>query len=122
MGINIITSRKMSLIKKLSWPQNTRMYLLEKVLDEKSLERLIDFFKDRSETERIIRLPKRQTVKKLVAYYFWQKIESGELSWSEVRQRMKKLMRKEALREFNITKKETFRLYKQRLNEIKNGK
>jgi len=112
----------MSLIKKLSWPQNTRMYLLEKVLDEKSLERLIDFFKDRSETERIIRLPKRQTVKKLIAYHFGQKIESGEKTWSEIRQQMKNLMGRQALREFNITKKEMYRLYKQRLNEIKNGK
>ena len=110
------------MIKKLSWPTNTRMHLLAEVLDEKSLEKLIDFFKDLSESERTIRLPKRQTVKKLIAYYFWQKILSGSKTWSEVRQQMKKLMGKEALREFNITKKEMYRLFRQRRNEIKNGK
>lgn len=110
----------MNIIKELNWPANCRMALLKEVLDEETLEKLINYFMDRSEAERMIRLPKRQTIKKLIAYHYGKKVYFGEMEWPEILKQMKE--KRQTLKELNLSKKEMVRLFDQRKKEIKNEK
>lgn len=78
-----------TLFKKLSWPKNIHMDLLSEVIPEDLLLKLLELFRDRSEEERIVRFPKRQTILKCLAYYLGERVESGEISWKEAMQEWK---------------------------------
>jgi len=75
---------------------------------------------DKSEAERMIRLPKRQTIKKLIAYHYGKKVYFGEMNWSEILKQMKE--KRQTLKELNLSKKEMIRLFDQRKKEIRNEK
>lgn len=113
-----------NLFQKFSWLKNTRMDLLAEVLPKDLLIRLLTSFMDRPEEERIIRLPKRQTVLKCLAHYYGERVERGELSWKEVMKELKgdyptlkKLREKTRLK---ISQKEMKKLHAQRKKEIEN--
>ena len=110
----------MNIIRELSWPKNCHMDLLKEVLDEETLEKLISHFMDKSEAERMIRFPKRQTIKKLIAYHYGKKVYFGEMNWSDILKQMKE--KRQTLKELNLSKKEMVRLFDQRKKEIKNEK
>lgn len=110
----------MNIFKELAWPANCHMGLLREVLDEETLEKLINHFMDKSEEERMMRFPKRQTIKKLLAYHYGKKVHFGEMSWSEVLKQMKK--KGQTQKELNLSKKEMVRLFEQRKREILNEK
>lgn len=78
-----------SLFSKLMWLKNTRMDLLAEVIPEDLLLKLLSLFMGKSEEERIVRFPKRQTILKCLAHYYGQRIERGELSWKEVMKELK---------------------------------
>jgi len=107
----------MNILKELNWPANCRMELLKEVLDEETLEKLINHFMDKSEAERMIRLPKRQTIRKLIAFYYGKKVYFREMEWSEILKQMKE--KRQTLKELNLSKKEMVRLFDQRKKEIK---
>lgn len=110
----------MNILKELNWPANCRIELLKEVLDEEALEKLINHFMDKSEAERMIRLPKRQTIRKLIAYHYGKKVHFGEMNWSDVLKQMKK--KGQTLKELNLSKKEMVRLFEQRKKEVRNCK
>jgi len=108
----------MNIFKELAWPTSCRIELLKEALGEEILEKLINHFMDKSEAERMIRLPKRQTIRKLIAYHFGKKVYFGEMSWSEVLKQMRE--KGQTLKELNLSKKEMMRLFEQRKKEIEN--
>ena len=112
-----------SLFSKLNWPKNTRMDLLAEVIPEDLLLKLLKLFRDRSEEERIVRFPKRQTILKCLAYHLGQRVERDELSWKEVMKELKgdyptlkELGKKE--KGMKISRKELKNLHSQRKKEI----
>ena len=115
-----------TLFAKLNWPKNTRMDLLAEVLPEDLLIKLLKLFRDRSEEERIVRFPKLQTIRKCLAYYLGERVESGEISWKDAMQEWKGDYRtlKELGEErigMKTSRKELKNLHKQRKKEIENG-
>ena len=113
-----------TLFAKLNWPKNTRMDLLAEVLPEDLLIKLLKLFRDRSEEERIVRFPKLQTIRKCLAYYLGERVESGEISWKEAMQEWKGDYRtlKELGEErigMKTSRKELKNLYAQRKKEMK---
>ena len=66
--------------RKLSWPKSTRMDLLGKALTEKELVKLLEFFSDRPESDRIIRLPRRAIIVKSIIFFYFEKITTGKIS------------------------------------------
>lgn len=56
------------------------MNLLGKALTEKELSKLLEFFADKSESDRIIRLPKRQTIIKSIIFFYMELIDAGKIS------------------------------------------
>jgi hypothetical protein len=103
------------------------MDLLAEVLSEKSLLRLLKLFRNRSEEERIVRFPKLQSIRKSLAYYLGQRVESGEISWKEAMQEwrgdyptLKKLGEEKI--GMKMSRKELKNLYSQRKKEIANEK
>lgn len=108
----------MNILRELNWPKSCRIELLKEILGEETLEKLINYFMDKSEAERMIRLPKQQTVRKLIAYHYGKKVHFGEMSWSEVLKKMKE--KGQTLKELNLSKKEMMRLFEQRKKEIEN--
>jgi len=116
-----------NLFSKLNWPKNTHMDLLAEVIPENLLLKLLKLFRDRSEEERIVRFPKRQTILKCLAYYLGQKVEIDELSWKEVMREwkgdyptLKELGEKE--KGMKTSRKELKNLHSQRKKEIEMGK
>jgi len=117
---NIIARTKVMRIidfKKLSWPANTNMDLLTQCLTERELLKLLKFFADKPETDRIIRMPKQQTIVKSILFYYLEQVAVG------------KMKEKDALIELKLklgnlcpSKKEIKRLYNQRKKEILEGK
>jgi len=114
-----------TLFAKLNWPKNTRMDLLAEVLPEDLLIKLLKLFRNRSEEERIVRFPKLQTIRKCLAYYLGERVESGEISWKEAIQEWKGDYR--TLKELGekrigmkASRKELKNLHKQRKKEIEN--
>jgi hypothetical protein len=112
-----------TLFTKLNWPKNTRMDLLAEVIPEDLLLKLLKLFRDRSEEERIVRFPKRQTILKCLAYYLGQRVERDELSWKEVMREwkgdyptLKELGEKE--KGMKTSRKELKNLHSQRKKEI----
>lgn len=100
----------------LNWSRNTRMDLLAEVLDEEILEKLIFHFCDESEDVRKIRLPKRSTILKCVAFYYGQKVMQKKTTWAKV---MKEIRAEFGLlKNANITQKKFKRYYQQRFKEI----
>ena len=99
--------------KKLSWPANTNMDLLAKALTERELIKLLKFFSNRSEKDRIIRLPRKAIIVKCLIFAYMEQVSAGKMD------------EKEALSELRLKlgylcpeKKEIKRLYYQRKKEI----
>lgn len=117
-----------TLFSKLSWPKNTHMDLLAEIIPEDLLLRVLTLFMDRSEEERIVRFPKRQTVLKCLAYYYGQRVENDELSWKAVMKELKDWGKFKTLKELRektklkISRKELKNLFAQRKREIANEK
>ncbi len=107
-------------ILDLNWPKNIRMDLLAEVLDEEMLERLIFCFCDKSEAERKIRLPKRSTILKCVAFYYGQQVLQKKTTWKKVMENLKAEFG--LLKNANVTQKKFKQYYQQRFNEIMSEK
>lgn len=102
--------------RKLSWPANLHMDLLSQVLTERQLAKLINFFADRPPGERIIRLPKRQTILKALCFYYGEKVDVGKLTWDEVMEELR--LKFGNLEKFGLSRKKVKYLFGQRRREI----
>lgn len=103
-------------LKNFMFPANMKMELLSEILDEGTLWKLIIHFMDKSERTRMIRMPKRQTILKLLAFHYGSKVMRGETSWDEVMKSFKKEF--DVLKNIGVSRKEFKRLFRQKFKEI----
>jgi len=66
--------------KKLSWPGSSRMNLMSEALTEKELLKLLNFFADRSENDRIIRLPRQAMIIKSIVFFYMEMVTAKKMS------------------------------------------
>ena len=103
--------------KKLSWPKSAGMNLLSEALTEKELTKLLMFFSDRSESDRIIRLPRRAIIIKSIIFYYMELIDAKRMSKIKALAEMRLKLGKSCPSWW-----ECKRLYYQRKKEISEGK
>lgn len=107
---------KKALFSKIIWPKNSRIDLLSEVLPEDMLMKLITHFSDKSEEERIVRFPNKQTIREIIFHFYGTLVAQGTMSWDEVMIELKGKYK--TLKELGFDRKEVKRLYFQRSKEI----
>lgn len=104
----------------LNWPSGLNLKSLASIVPEKKLMAFILDNADKDRKSRRIILPSHRCVKKVIAHYFGTQVEQDKMSWDEA---MKLLKGKDKyLVEADLSRKEAKRLYKKRLEEIRNEK
>ena len=103
--------------KKLSWPASTKMDLLSEALTERELSKLLEFFADKSESDRIIRLPRRAIIIKAIIFFYMELIDARKISKTKALAELKLKLGKRCPNYW-----ECKRLYQQRKKEILTGK
>lgn len=101
---------------KFSWPKGLNLEILENVLSEEDLIKLIVAFMNKPRAERRIVLPGFRCCRKVFAHALWSRIEAGEMTW----QQYKKSTRKEhgSMAIVGVKKDQIKKQYLQREKEI----
>ncbi len=107
---------------KMNWPKRNNLRILETILTEEKLLKLIVEYQDRPYKARQIILPSRRTCKKIFAHQIFSRIFAGQSTWAEEKKEFCKKIGGRNLRLAGIRKDKLLALFSQREREIKNEK
>jgi hypothetical protein len=99
-----------------SWPQELNLGVLESVLSQEALFKLIWEYNDKSYKDRKIVLPSLRTCEKVFAHQMWSRILAGLTTWEQVKKRYRKQFG--SMTKIGIRKDMVIKLYNQREKEI----
>jgi len=100
---------------QLAWPKGLNLNKLQDFLSEEKLKKIIILNLNNSRKERVIILPSKKCVKKILAHYLVDQVNQKKLTMEQL---MTELKKREFLEELGLDKKQLKRLYKQRCKEI----
>lgn len=101
---------------QLKWPAGLNLSLLANILPENKFRNFIVKYSMKKRKDRRIILPSHSCVKKTYFHYLWDLVETGKMSWDEIKMDFRKDFN--TLKEAGIEKKEIKKLYNQRKKEI----
>jgi len=101
---------------QLRFPKGLNLDLLAEVLSERKFREFIAKFSKEKRKDRRIILPSHSCIKKVFFHYLWNEIESGKMSWEQVKKDFRRDFK--SLKEAGISKKVVKKLYVQRQKEI----
>ena len=106
--------------KEIKWPKGLNLELLMEVMAEGDLKKLISDNMGSTRLKRRIILPSRTCLKKILCWFYWQKIESGEKTWDEIKNDLRREFK--SLKSIGMSKEKVKKLWAQRQKEIDNEK
>jgi hypothetical protein len=106
--------------KDLSWPKGLNLETLTQVMNDDDLKKLIAANMGSTRLKRRIILPSRKCLKKILCWYYWRKVESGEASWDEIKNDLRQEF--QTLKSIGMSKEKVKKLWAQRQKEIANEK
>lgn len=101
---------------QLNFPTGLNLDLLANLLPETKFREFIVQYSRKKRKDRRIILPSRKTIKKVYFHYLWNLVETGEMSWEDIKKSFRKNF--ETLKEVGISKKIVKKFYDQRQKEI----
>jgi len=100
---------------ELMWPKGLNLHKLQDFLSEEKIKKIIILNLNNNRKERMIILPSKKCVKKVIAHHLMDQVNQKKLTLEQL---MKDLKKQGFLKELGLDRKQLKRLYKQRCGEI----